>query len=158
MNRTDNVSNIGTELAQLALWNHRFERELALGEDIPVNELHCVIQIYLQKPVSAGVLAESLGIRATSLSKLLRNLESRDLIARKTTAEDRRVERIGLTAAGMRLAGRVYARAGAIGAHLIAGLPEERREQFVRCLSIVTATKIETLVEAVHAEEELHNS
>jgi DNA-binding MarR family transcriptional regulator len=131
--------NIGVEFTRLALWNHRIERILGGEEEIPVNQLHCLMALYLKRPSSARELADHLGIRDTSLSKLLRSLESRGAVQRCPDLADRRVELVSLTRSGECTAERTLKRAAAIGNQVLAGLPQERREQFLRCLGVITS-------------------
>ena len=135
MNTPDQV---GVEFTRLALWNHRIERFLGGEEEIPVNQLHCLMILYLEKPLSASELACHLGIRDTSLSKLLRSLESFGAVRRSRDPTDRRIERVALTASGERIAERTLSRAAAVGRQLLESLPEERRAQFMRCLGVIT--------------------
>jgi DNA-binding MarR family transcriptional regulator len=132
--------NLGTEFTRLALWNHRIERLLAAEEEISVNELHCLMLLFLEKPPSASVLAHRLGIRDTSLSKLLRKLESRSAIRRVSNDADRRIEQVFLTEVGTGMAERTLARASEAGSQILAELPEERRQQFMRCLNVITSS------------------
>jgi DNA-binding MarR family transcriptional regulator len=122
----------------MALWNHRIERVLAAAERLPVNELHCLMQLFLEKPTSARALADLLGIRDSSLSKLLRKLEQRAAVIRGPDPADRRIEHVYLSESGARVAERTIARATEIGGKILAELPEERRGQFVRCLGVMT--------------------
>jgi DNA-binding MarR family transcriptional regulator len=132
---------IGVEFARLALWNHRIERFLGGEEEIPVNQLHCLMILYLEKPSSARDLADLLGIRDTSLSKLLRNLESCGAVQRCRDGDDRRVEHVSLTHSGECIAERTLKRAAVLGGQLLGSLAPERREQFMRCLGVITSYK-----------------
>jgi DNA-binding MarR family transcriptional regulator len=134
------IPELGAEFTRLALWNHRIERILAAEEDIPVNEVHCILLLFLEKPSSASELASLLGILGTSLSKILRKLELRGFIVRSSNTGDRRVEHVCLTESGEAIATRVLKRAGEIGRQVLSGLPEERREQFLRCLNVIISS------------------
>jgi DNA-binding MarR family transcriptional regulator len=134
--------NIGVEFTRLALWNHRIERILGEEEEIPVNQLHCLIALYLKEPSSARELADYLGVRDTSLSKLLKSLESCGAVQRCRDSADRRVERVSLTHSGECIAERTLTRAAAIGNQFLAELPQERREQFMRCLGVITSSNL----------------
>jgi DNA-binding MarR family transcriptional regulator len=147
-------TNLGADFTRLTLWNHRIERLLAAAEDIPVNELHCLMLLFLEKPASASLLAKCLGIRDTSLSKLLRKLESRSAIKRVSDSADRRIEHVFLTDAGTGIAERTLVRASEIGAQILADLPEERREQFVRCLNVITSSGGERILPERAASQE----
>jgi DNA-binding MarR family transcriptional regulator len=136
----DAKNTIGVEFTRLALWNHRLERILGEEEELPVNQLHCVMALYIERPSSARELARRLGILDTSLSKILRCLQERGAVEREPDKIDRRIERVSLTRSGERTAQRLIAGAGEIGCQLLSGLPEDRREQFMRCLGVITAS------------------
>ncbi len=138
------TENIGVEIALLALWNHRIERVLAAEAGLAVHELHCILQLFLHEPGSARALAEILGVRDTSLSKLLRSLQKRGMVDRGTAPDDRRIECVRLTPTGLQLAERVLVRASEIGSDVLARLPEERRAQFRRCLNVIVSSKTTT--------------
>ena len=147
--------NIGVEIALLALWNHRIERVLAAEAGLAVHELHCMLQIFLHEPGSARALAEILGVRDTSLSKLLRSLQKRGLVDRGATPDDRRIECVRLTSTGTQLAERILGRASEIGAEVLERLPEERRSQFRRCLNVIVSSKTATASEPPASEGEV---
>jgi DNA-binding MarR family transcriptional regulator len=131
-------------LIRLGMWNHRVQNALAKDVDLPIYSLECLLVLFLDHPDSAGVLAESLGIRKSSLSKLLNGLEDRGLVHRALDPVDRRMERLTLTQAGNDLVDRVHTRATEIAMEMLAKLPEERRSQFLRCVRTITSQKIPT--------------
>ena len=132
----------GLKIIRLGIWNHRIQNALAKEAGLPVYELECVLVLYLDRPSSASSLAQLLGVRSSSLSKLLRRLEERGLVERTIDRSDRRVERITLAAAGVSLAERAMARAAEIAATMLELLPEARRPQFLDCIRLITSSKI----------------
>ncbi len=130
------------EIIRLGLWNHRVQNALAKEVDLPVYQLECVLLLYLDRPDSAGSLAEKLGIHKSSLSKLLSSLQERGLIERALGDTDRRTERLTLTDAGIALVERVQSRAEEIAIALLELLPEERRSQFMGCVRTITSNEV----------------
>jgi DNA-binding MarR family transcriptional regulator len=59
--------------------------------------------------LSATEVAARLGVDASTISRQLRPLEDRKLVARSTDGTDRRVTRLRVTAAGRRVLGRLEA-------------------------------------------------
>jgi len=134
--------NAATEIIRLGIWNHRLQNALAKDFDVPVYQLECLLILSLDRPESAGSLAELLGIRKTSLSKLLKSLEIRGLVNRNLAATDRRQERVTLSKGGIALVERIHGRATEIASELLQRLPEERRSQFLRCVRTITAHEV----------------
>jgi len=137
MNQPDDLA---VAVIQLALWNHRIERALAAEEGLPVNELHCLLQLFFTEPESASGLASVLGIRDTSLSKLLRKLELQGEITRCPDQINRRIERVTLTPKGRDVVQRTLDRAAEIGRNLVGQLPEDRQSKFVQCLGVIASS------------------
>jgi len=137
MNQPDDLA---IAVLQLALWNHRVERTLAAEEGLPVNELHCLLQLFFTEPESASDLAAVLGIRDTSLSKLLRKLELHGAITRFPDQENRRIERVNLTPKGHDVVQRTLDRAAEIGRNLVGQLPVDRQGKFVQCLGVIVSS------------------
>jgi MarR family transcriptional regulator, lower aerobic nicotinate degradation pathway regulator len=134
--------NAAVEIIRLGMWNHRVQYALAKDVDLPIYSLECLLVLFLDHPESAGALADSLGIRKSSLSKLLNGLEERGLVHRELDPVDRRMERLTLTEAANALVDRVHTRASEIAMEMLAKLPEERRSQFLRCVRTITSQKI----------------
>ncbi|HCA81715.1 MAG TPA: hypothetical protein DEP53_18455 [Bacteroidetes bacterium] len=149
--------NAAVEIIRLGLWNHRVQNALAKDVDLPVYQLECVLLLHLDKPDSAGSVAEKLGIHKSSLSKLLSALQQRGLIERALGDTDRRTERLTLTDAGTALVERVQSRAEEIASALLALLPEERRSQFMGCVRTITSNEVLVGIETPRNQtESLH--
>jgi DNA-binding MarR family transcriptional regulator len=131
--------NAGVDVIRLGMWNHRLQSAIAKDVDLPVYQLECVLLLALDEPDSAGSLALLLGVRKSSLSKLLKMLERRGLVCRALDSNDRRMERVTLTEAGRALVERVLTRANEIASEVLEKLPEERRSQFLGCMRTITA-------------------
>jgi DNA-binding MarR family transcriptional regulator len=132
----------GLEILRLGLWNHKVQNALSKEVDLPVYELECVVVLFLEDPESASALADKLGVRNSSLSKILRRLELRGLVNRSADTSDRRRGCITLSPAGRALAEQVLSYASAIAGGLFELLPEERRGQFLQCVRVITSSKL----------------
>ncbi len=125
-------------LLRLALVTQKIARCLADDTGLTVNEFHCMTQLYLEKPCSAGKLTKILGIGATSTSKFLRSLDKKKWITRSLDETDRRVEVIALTPSGMEVVKNIMSAADLVATALIEQLPLERRVPFTECVHTVT--------------------
>jgi DNA-binding MarR family transcriptional regulator len=131
--------NPGVTILRLTLKCHKIENDLAATIGLTVNELHCLLQLHLEKPCCVRKLTEILGIGATSTSKLLRSLDRRGYLMRTLDPDDRRKESVRLTEAGLQVGNRAIVLAQKISQQIIKQIPQERAESFGRCLSLLSA-------------------
>lgn len=125
-------------LLRLTLVTQKIARCLAADSGVTVNEFHCMMQLYLEKPCCVRELTEILGIGSTSTSKLLRALDKRGWITRNLDKGDRRMEVISLTPPGIEVVQRIMQAANVAASSLIEQLPPDRREPFAECIHTVT--------------------
>lgn len=83
---------------------------LASQFELSSAQCHVLHLIEPDRPISMGGLAEALACDASNVTGLVDRLESRGLIRRKPSAEDRRVKVLELTPAGVRLRSTVLER------------------------------------------------
>ena len=76
-----------------------YDRELA-PHDLTVTQFGLLVQLRAQPGVAIGALAESMVMDATTLSRNLRPLERRGLVAAEADRDDGRVRKLKLTPAG----------------------------------------------------------
>lgn len=89
----------------------------------------CLVHIDRLTPhVRQSSLAESLDISQPSLVRTLDQLQAAGLVTREPDTDDKRSNRILLTAEGKELAGRIEVKLGALRADLLEGIPEETIE------------------------------
>ncbi|MDE1148889.1 MAG: MarR family transcriptional regulator [Azospirillaceae bacterium] len=98
------------------------------AEGLSTTKLGVLGRLYREGPATATALAAYLRIQPQSLTRLLADLESQDLILRRPDAVDRRQVRIEITDAGNRLLiGDVQDRRTALARAMVATLtPTER--------------------------------
>lgn len=129
--------------AFLGLWRtydrlRALEDELFAGFDLTPQQYNALRLLRRDHPTPIRTLdlASRLVSRAPDITRLLDKLEQRQLIVRDRPAENRRVVRVGITAAG-------------IG--LLENLREPLRECHDRQLGHLTRKQLKSLVELLHA-------
>jgi MarR family transcriptional regulator for hemolysin len=89
----------------------------------------CLVHIDRLAPhVRQSSLAEALGISQPSLVRTLDQLQAAGLVTREADPEDKRSNRIALTAEGQELVGQIEVKLGTLRADLLEGIPEETIE------------------------------
>lgn len=86
-----------------------------LASELELSPVQCHV-LHLMKPdqpIPMGRLAETLACDASNVTGLVDRLESRGLIARRTSADDRRVKVLVLTPTGSRLRAQLHRRMAA---------------------------------------------
>ena len=131
-------NNSGIQLLRMTLKCHKIENYLSDLTGLSVNEFHCLLQLYLEKPCCVRKLTELLGIGGTSTSKLLRSLDRKGFIARSLDRDDRRKETVALTENGLRTVANALTFAETISQRILEQLPPERVECFTKCLSLLS--------------------
>src|SRR5204863_1154643 len=76
---------------------------LASNFELSPAQCHVLHLIEPDRPIPMGRLAEALACDASNVTGLVDRLESRGLVRRQPSAEDRRIKVLELTAAGARL-------------------------------------------------------
>lgn len=84
-------------------------------------------------------LAEIMEIRAITLTRLIDRLQDAGLVERRPDPDDRRAQRLFLTAAAQPLIGKMWGQAALVREKAMAGLPPERREQLIDTLKAMKA-------------------
>ena len=107
----------------------------ALAAEFELSPVQCHV-LHLMEPdqsMPMGRLAETLACDASNVTGLIDRLESRNLIARRPSAGDRRVKVLALTPAGARLRALLHQRLGEAPAPL-ARLSAAEQRRLVRLL------------------------
>ncbi|HEX6241390.1 MAG TPA: MarR family transcriptional regulator [Polyangiales bacterium] len=111
----------------------RFRRHME-ENGVSVSEWVALRQLHGSPGLSPRALIDSLGMTKGAISKLIDRLEHKQLARRRADAEDGRVQRVELTAAGRRLVPRLAALADENDAHFFGHLAPSTRDQLVRLL------------------------
>src|SRR6476646_3466232 len=80
---------------------------LAAEFELSPAQCHVLHLIEPDRPIPMGRIAESLACDASNVTGLVDRLESRGLVRRQASSEDRRVKVLVLTPAGVRLRGAI---------------------------------------------------
>jgi homoprotocatechuate degradation regulator HpaR len=102
-----------------------------------------------ESPIEVAPLADLTSLLAPSMTRILTNLEARDLVERRTVTHDQRRSAIGLTAAGTRLVRRIAPRSEALYNRIEAAFGADRLAQLLDELHDLAALDLT----AVPAEE-----
>lgn len=93
--------------------------------------------IHNQPAIDQRTLARSIGLDTSTLAGVVDRLESRGLLQRNTTPEDRRVRRLTITPAGVELLTVAVPAIKRAQARMLAPLPAAERAQFMRMLRVL---------------------
>lgn len=113
------------------------------GKPVSVAEAHTLLELSCHGPLPQHGLAAWLRLEKSTVSRLVAQLEQREWLARKRSADDKRVLLLTLTTEGRHIAGKLAEARRARFERLLAALPENEREPVLRALAI--------LVEAIDA-------
>lgn len=114
----------------------RTRQEAVGGEATPSMTSALTAVVALGEP-TLGELAAAERVTAPTATKIVARLEDAGLVAREQDAEDRRVVRVRLTAAGRRFVERTRARAGAYMARRLQTLSEEERAVLAEAVPVL---------------------
>lgn len=106
------------------------EQELAAqGIELRFNQFQALRRLSVMGPMSAGELARSLNHDGGGMTRLLDQLEAKDLLCRKPHPQDRRALRIELTPAGKTLCGQLTECSDRVAATVQSSLKLSERKQ-----------------------------
>ncbi len=103
--------------------------ESFLGLGLPLGSARLLFEIGAEEAPTVQRLRARLGLDSGYLSRLLRSLEERDLVAVEPDPADRRRRLVRLTARGRRTRRRLDARSEELAARLVAPLSDRQRER-----------------------------
>jgi DNA-binding MarR family transcriptional regulator len=107
----------------------------ASAPDVELSPVQCHVLHLIEpgRPLPMGRLAETLACDASNVTGLVDRMESRGLIRRQPSTDDRRVKVLHLTAAGARLRARLLGRM-ACPTHPLSRLSRDDQRTLVRIL------------------------
>jgi DNA-binding MarR family transcriptional regulator len=118
----------------------RARGRLASEGDLSLSQYHLLEPLLrAEAPLGVGELACAAGVSAPTATKMLSGLERDGLVERRGCTHDRRVVRVGLTAAGAERMAAKRARIGARREELFRSLAPGERAQAARILQRLAA-------------------
>jgi DNA-binding MarR family transcriptional regulator len=107
------------------------------GKPVAVAEAHALIELSREQPLSQSELAARLRLEKSTISRLVGQLEGRGWLERRRNQTDGRVIDLWLTQAGQNAAVELSVARRAKFAHILAAIPEERRDEVIEALHIL---------------------
>ena len=108
--------------------------------DLPIGQARTLLHLTLVGRRRMGELAEDLGVKVPTMTRMVDRLVERGLVAREAFEDDRRVVQVAPTAEGERIAAEARAfRRGVIGSRL-AGLDDDVRQRVLDALRLLERT------------------
>ncbi len=93
--------------------------------------------------IDQRTLAGRIGLDVSTLGGVVDRLESRGLVARSASADDRRVKLLGLTRAGEQLVAQMEPAIARSQQRILAPLPKAKRAEFLSMLNLLVETNNE---------------
>lgn len=114
------------------------ERGEAYCCSITISQCHTIVEVGRAGKMSLNVLADNLGLDKSTISRSIDKLVSDGIMLRDTDPEDRRYLTLYLSEKGQTIFQEVEKRMAAYFTEVIAGIPDNKREQVVESLQILS--------------------
>jgi DNA-binding MarR family transcriptional regulator len=120
----------GTGMLKLALACRRFQRRLGNGTGLSINEIICLLILYLEDLKSVGELSSIVDLSCTSTSKILSKLQKKKYIETAFNSSDRRKEQVVLTQPGLEMSESLLTRSRELTLEVLGSLPDNMKKEF----------------------------
>lgn len=117
--------SVGATILQVIFKFHEIERELSERVNLTVDEMRCLMTVYLRRPASVGELNIVLVMDPTRTSKVLKSLEKQKLLKRELDTLDRRKSCIQLTENGIKTSEKILKSSLELGKTHFVSISEE---------------------------------
>ena len=107
------------------------------GQPVAVAEAHALMDLAAFGPVRQGALAARLQLEKSTVSRLVRQMETHGWIQRNSDRDDGRAVSIQLTRQGRATASELARARQEKFARILAAIPEEKRSMVVEAISIL---------------------
>lgn len=128
----------------------RFYNDIAAKYNTTWASGNVLLNIDLQNGTPATALGPKMGMEATSLSRILKNLESKGLIVKEPHPTDKRIVIIKLTAEGLEKREEAIQAVKAFNNHIMSKLTPEQLKTFFEVIQIIV-NEIESKNIRIHA-------
>jgi DNA-binding MarR family transcriptional regulator len=136
-------SKFALELLRLTRRCRSIDKYVAASSGFSVDEMHCVIALFTDRPSSVTRLSELINVSTTRASKILKSLEQRGLVTRTLDPEDHRKELVILTAPGEKAVAGVSILVAEVGSELLGNWHRESGADFSWLLQTAVGTRKE---------------
>jgi DNA-binding MarR family transcriptional regulator len=131
----------GIDLLRLTRRCRGIDKYVSSRAELTVDEMHCLSVLYSDHPPSVKRLSELINVSSTRASKILKDLEDRELVTRTLDAVDRRKEQVVLTESGAEAVQRIVGLYTEIGSELLTSWRTELAADFSWLLQVVAQSK-----------------
>ena len=118
---TETIDRLRGALTRIS---RRIDRQVS-GGGLTSTQLSVLASVAIRGPIVLGELADREGINPTMLSRVVGKLEDAGLVQRDSDQEDRRVVRVAVTPAGVKLRKRLLADRSRLLAERLSGFDDE---------------------------------
>lgn len=113
------------------------------GEQVSMAQSHILLEVRRSESPSMQQVAEELGMDVTTFSRQAKSLETRGLVSRRVSADDRRVLFLGLTDEGLKVLEKIDGYMAARLEGVFGRMSPFERETVVRSLGLLNKALIE---------------
>ena len=107
------------------------------GEQVSMAQSHILFEVRRLENPAMQQVAEELGLDVTTFSRQAKSLESKGLVARRVSPDDRRVTLLSLTSEGQRVLGKIDRYMSERLDRIFSGMSAFERETVVRSLGLL---------------------
>jgi len=129
--------DIGYQIQQISHFLKQIQNAQLLTEGLSISHVNVMYVLYTQDCVTQSFIQKKLGIKASSLSKLIDILMQKGLVTRKVSERDARIKLICLTPSGKTKKAQLYAITKDIEQQLTLGLEKTEITTLSALLSTV---------------------
>jgi len=134
-------SRFGAELLRLTRRCRGIDKYVSSRARLTIDELHCLSVLFFDRPSSVKRLSELVNVSTSRASKILKDLERRNLVSRTPDTEDRRKEQVALTEAGAGIVQKILYFYNEAGSELLTNWRKELAQDFTWLLQTVNQSK-----------------
>ena len=131
----------GVDLLRLTRRCRGIDKYVSSRAELSIDEMHCLCVLFSDHPPSVKRLSELINVSSTRASKILKDLEDRELVTRTLDADDRRKEQVVLTESGEKVVQKIVGLYTEIGNELLTSWRTELAADFAWLLQAVAQTK-----------------
>jgi DNA-binding MarR family transcriptional regulator len=129
---------LGVELIRLTRRCRGIDKHVSASAGLSIDEMHCLCVLFAESPSSVKTLSDLINVTPTRASKILRDLEERNLLSRTIDVSDHRREHVMLTEEGKQTVEKLLSLYSEIAAKVLPSWPSEGALDFSQLLQTVS--------------------